>query len=194
MSDPEFSLEVMQLRAENFVRALHVRQLLVNVCGPRFERPERREFRVGLGGGYTSGYGKRHEESSAWAALRMFLEHDARVQDALRNAESLGLRGKFGGNQEYNLHVFEYIFEVADAACDLIRERAFGDSTLFPGDKEDWQRRFDLYLRQNWTRDDDVRNQYRTEYELVDWPSPPRELWPLRNLQEFRAFRTATDK
>jgi hypothetical protein len=54
---------------------------------------------------------------------------------------------------------------------------------MFPGDHAEWQRKFDLYLKQNWTRDDELRERYRAEEELVDWPPPPPEVWPLTPIE-----------
>lgn len=161
MPEFEFSNDELERRVQNFLRALHPRQLLVNVCGPAFENPGRREFRIGLGGGYSDGYGRSHKEAPAWPLLRAFFENDTRVQSALREAERLGLHGRFGGDAEHNLHVFQYIFDVADHACMLIRQRAFQDKSHFPGDEADWEQRFDLYLQQNWTKDNIQREYYR---------------------------------
>jgi hypothetical protein len=183
MTDFELGADDVELRIHNFVRALNPRQLLVNVCGPQFERPERREFRVGLGGGYTEKYGQTHDEAPAWPKLQGRLEQDSRMQAALAEARELGLHGRFGGDAEHNMHVFQCIFDVAEDACARIRKRAFQDKVLFPGDESVWQQRFDLYLKQEWTRDDAERERYRKDFDLVAWPSPPRELWPLRRLE-----------
>ena len=178
MSDFKFSDEALVKHAQNFLRALHPHQLLVNVCGPIFERPALREFRIGLGGGYTSGYGGSHTQAHAWPVLQAFFENDTQVQNALREAENLGLCGKFGEDQEHNMHVLQYIFDVEHDACVRIRQRAFQDKSHFPGDEAAWQQKFDLYLQQNWTKDVVQREHYRSQFELVVWPQPPRHLWP----------------
>lgn len=183
MAEVKLGADDLELRIQNFVRALNPRLLLVNVCGPRFERPEIREFRVGLGGGYTEKYGQTHHEAPAWPELQECFEQDSRVLAALAEASELGLHGRFGGDAEYNMHVFQYIFDVADEACTLIRKRAFQDKVSFPGDESIWQERFDLYLKQEWTKDNKKRERYRKDFDLVDWPSPPPELWPLRRLE-----------
>ena len=58
----------------------------------------------------------------------------------------------------------------------------FKPKRMFPGDDADWQRKFDLYLKQNWTRDDELRARYRAEEDVVDWPPAPPEFWPLKPL------------
>ena len=135
MPEFQFSSEELESRLQNVLRALHPRQLLENVCGPAFERPGTRDFRIGLGGGYSDGWGQRHAEANAWPVLRAFFENDPRMRSALRGAESLGLHGRFGGDQEHNMHVFQYIFDVDDNACVFIRRRAFQNKIHFPGDE-----------------------------------------------------------
>lgn len=175
-----FSAAELERRTENFLRAIDVRHLLVNVCGPCFEQPELRIFRVGIGGGYTDKYGGRHEEEPQWPRLQEYILGDKRVQAALVTASKLGLHsGRFAQEQFNAAHGLHYVFTVSDDACLRIRARAFADKRLFPGDDAEWQRKFELYLKQNWTRDAELRRRYRAEEDLVDWPPPPPEIWPL---------------
>ena len=172
----------MERRAENFVRALHVRILLVNVCGPSFERPGTSEHWVVLGGGYVEEYGGTHEEARAWPSFKAFLRNRPDVIAAIKDAERLGLlRARFVETGEHRTHAFYCRFDLAEDACERIRARAFMDKSMFPGDTREWQDKFDLYLKQNWIWDNAERERWRTEFPLVDWPSPPKELWQIRN-------------
>ena len=172
----------MERRAENFVRSLHVQQLLVNICGPSFERPEKREHWKALGGGYTEKYGDQHEEAPAWPSLKAFLRDRPDVIAAIKDAERLGLlRARFVESGDHKLHAFYCIFDLAEDACERIQARAFADKARFPGDTREWQDKFDLYLKQNWIWDNAERERWRTEFPPVDWPSPPKETWPIRN-------------
>lgn len=170
----------IEQRAENFVRALHVRRLLINVCGPVYSRPETNEHWEAIGGGYTEGYGALHEEAPSWPSLEACFSSHPGVVKAIREAETLGLlNAHFASSGESNLHAFYCIFCLAEDACDRIRAKAFADRTMFPGNAEEWQEKFDLYLKQNWIRDAAERERWRTQYPLVDWPSTPKDLWPL---------------
>ena len=167
-------------RAENFVRALNVRQLLINICGPQYESPETREHWMALGGGYTAKYGSTHEEAPAWPSLKAYLRSRQDVISALEQAEKLGLlRAQFIESGEHSLHAFYCRFDLAKDVCERIRAKAFDDRTMFPGDPGEWQAKFDLYLKQNWIRDNETREAWRSKFPLVDWPSPPEHLWPV---------------
>lgn len=158
---------------------LHPRQLLVNVCGPVHSRPETKEHWLGIGGGYTKGYGTKHEDAAWWPELKNRLIKDAKVIGAFATAKSVGLvNGRIVESSEHNMHSLNCRFDLTKDAPDRIRAVAFSDKDQFPGDSEEWQQRFDLYLKQNWIRDDQEREFWRKSFPLVDWPSPPRELWP----------------
>lgn len=178
LSKFKISKEDIAKRVENLSRTLHPLMLLVNVCGPAFDRPSGQQLRICVGGGRTDRFGHGHPEASAYPQLQTILESDERFQLAVRKANSLGLRnGRFERNGCYFEDTLEYVFDIDDQACNLIRNRAFKDKDQFPGDADVWEESFDLYLRQNWIKDHAKREYYRTKFGLVEWPPAPRELW-----------------
>ena len=149
-------------------------KLLISLWGPWHSRGDKEAW-LPIGGGY-GGYGEIHPEADRWPAYERFLLAHPAFRSRWDRLKAAGLKGRFASFQEHNHHGFYLVFVIDERSLAAIQDLAKADAgVVTPGQSRDFDQRFDLYLKQNWTRDDAERNAWREREPLAEWPWTPAQ-------------------
>jgi hypothetical protein len=147
-------------------------RLLISLWGPWHSRGDK-EASLAIGGGYC-GYGETHPEADRWPVYELYLLANPAFRSRWDRLKAAGLKARFASFQEHNLHGFYIVIAINERSLAAIRELAKADAgAVTPEQSRDFDQRFDLYLKQNWIRDDAERDSWREREPLAEWPWAP---------------------
>lgn len=166
---PDDWLEGFEKAAAWAIIILSPDKLLLSMWGPHHSRGQDEAW-LAIGGGY-GGYGERHPEADRWPALERYLRAHPGFRASWARLAAAGLRMRFASFQEHNLHGFYIVVAIDEPSLAAIRRLAREDAgARTEAEARDFDARFDLYLKQNWTHDDAERNAWREREPLAIWP------------------------